>query len=160
MNDETQKPLRTSPPVPVPLPWMTGESIKNVAAVKRRPPGLSLTVGLIVVDDLIALFFISPEHWHSVGRVLFHLIFRLFDLWIICYLWKGRNWARLLLMIGSVLSLLTVTLLHKETPIHQVHSVSSMALGAYLFYWFSTKPIVRFFKAPGNAVSEPGAEVS
>ena len=117
----------------------------------------------IGADDLLMLLFVEPRHWHSPGWILFLLFEKVVDAWLIWYLWKGRNWARLLLMLGPVLAIVSLVItrfriLHTETPIHLAFTCVSLGFYFYLFYWFSRKPIIRFFEAPGNGVSRLALE--
>jgi hypothetical protein len=76
--------------------------------------------------------------------------------WIYLNFWKGRNWARLLTVISSCTACLLPFLPHRPTgAVMQFYMVADIIFCVYLIYWLNTKPLIRFFKAPGNGISVP-----
>jgi hypothetical protein len=65
--------------------------------------------------------------------------------------WRGKNWARILVLVSSVVTILNVrywnmpsaTLL--RTP-HRVMLASEFILGIFLLFWLNTASVRRFFK--------------
>ena len=155
MYDNDPASAELNPSLQAPLPWLTGN--KSPAQIKQRPIGLEIIVGLLCTQSLTSLFFTTPRFWHSAGWILFAIAERLIGSLILWNAWKGRNWARVWLMIGAIFSVLgwTSFLLHKQNLglTQRIFTVVCMVIETFLLFWLSQKPIVRFFKASGDGVS-------
>ena len=64
---------------------------------------------------------------------------------VLWFFWAGRNWARWLVQLTSVLAILNLWLLPSLSLTLQVVLVVEGALGAYLLYWLNTAPLRSFF---------------
>ena len=128
--------------------------------VKLRPKGLALVIALLCTDNVLSLGYNYPDQWNSAGKLAALFSIKLLWLWIYWYLWKGRNWARLLTVISSCALMFLPFFPHSHIgTMMQVYRVAETVFNAYLLYWLNTKSLIRFFKAPGNGTSElpPGS---
>lgn len=136
-----------------PLSWMTEKGM-----VKLRPQRLGLVTALLCADNVLSLGFnySYPDQWDSAGKVAALFSVKLLWFWIFWYFWKGRNWARILTVISSCSVFLVPFFLHRQVgAVMQAYMVAGTIFSAYLIYWLNTKPLIRFFKAPGNGISAP-----
>jgi hypothetical protein len=134
-----------------PLSWMTEKGM-----VKLRPKRLALVIAILCADNVLSLGYIYsyPDQWDSAGKIATLLSVKSLWFWIYLYLWKGRNWARVLTVVSSCAFFLAPFLPHRPTgTLMQGYMVAVTVFLAYLIYWLNTKPVIRFFKAPGNGVS-------
>jgi hypothetical protein len=73
---------------------------------------------------------------------------------VLWFFWRGRNWARWLVQLASVLALLNVLVIPEVKRVLQAVLLVEAALGAYLLYWLNTSAVRTFFRqstAPGGA---------
>jgi hypothetical protein len=64
----------------------------------------------------------------------------------IFYYVKGRNWARIAVLVASVLSILDLLRLnHEDTPGRIIIGAWGL-LGAFFLYWLNTRSFREFFK--------------
>lgn len=61
-------------------------------------------------------------------------------------LWNGRNWGRIAVMIGCVLSVLSLPTIGSDTPLQQVFTVLNAIFGAIWFWWLRSPAVVAFYK--------------
>ena len=64
---------------------------------------------------------------------------------VLWYFWKGRNWARWLVLVTSGLALLNLSLLATASVAQTVVIVVEAALGAFLVVWLNTTNVRSFF---------------
>jgi hypothetical protein len=62
---------------------------------------------------------------------------------------QGRNWARILVLVISVSTVLT-SLLYRggalSTPAARINSAAWVILSVFFLYWLNTRPVREFFK--------------
>jgi hypothetical protein len=136
-----------------PLSWMTEKGM-----VKLRPKRLGLVTAILCADNVLSLGYIYnyPDQWDSAGKMAVLSSVKILWFWIYRYLWKGRNWARLLTVASSCTVFLAPFFPHRPTgTMMQFYMVTATVFCAYMIYWLNTKPLIRFFKAPGNGISVP-----
>ena len=63
--------------------------------------------------------------------------------------WRGRKWARAVVMAGSALTLFNVfSLGSQHSPIATAFLVLDVVFSGYLLYWLAQPPIARYFQRP------------
>ncbi len=76
----------------------------------------------------------STSSWASLGIFGFVIVvFGVLTLFFAVALLSGRNWARILILIGAVLDII---------------SIVGIIWGAILLYYFTRRHVVAYFKAP------------
>jgi hypothetical protein len=65
---------------------------------------------------------------------------------VIWYFWQGQNWARWLVVAGSVLSLLNIAMVPAMTRVGAAIVIGAAAFGMWLLYWLNTKPVALYFR--------------
>jgi len=125
----------------------------------NRPKGLQLTawimVALVVAGWLRANYWPphnQPAHLHTFTIALL-LVVRITAFICIFYYGQGRNWARIAVLLTSVVAILgLVGLRHEDFP-GQIIGAAMGLLGAFFLYWLNTRPVREFFKR-GRATVE------
>jgi hypothetical protein len=84
-------------------------------------------------------------HLHDFITV-FHLIITIAAFVCIFYYARGRNWARIAVLLTSILSILSLIQLRHEDAVGQVISVAWALLGVFFLYWLNTGSVREFFK--------------
>jgi hypothetical protein len=70
----------------------------------------------------------------------------------IFYYVKGRNWARIAVLVASVLSILELLRLnHEDTP-GRIITAAWGLLGVFFLYWLNTRSVREFFKRGGATI--------
>jgi hypothetical protein len=133
-----------------PLSWMTEKGV-----VKLRPKGLKIVMLCLWADSIISLGYLQPDQWDSTGKIVSFLLTKVLWFWTYWYLWRGRNWARILTVISAGMVFFIPFFIPIHTPVMQAYTVAFSVFSAFMIYYLSTKPLVRFFKAPGNGASNP-----
>jgi len=91
-------------------------------------------------------------HLHTVTTIAL-LIIRIFAFACIFYYVQGRNWARIAVLLASILTILGLLRLnHEDTP-GQVIGAASGLLGIFFLYWLNTSPLREFFKRGAATVA-------
>ena len=65
---------------------------------------------------------------------------------VLYHFWQGRNWARVLVILTSVLALFNLFLLSSSSIPQQIVLVLEAILACYLFYWLNTVDAKSFFR--------------
>jgi hypothetical protein len=99
-----------------------------VSAV-QRPTGVTILAALQIVGSLVMIGAGLILGAFGVIVVLFGVLTLLFALALL----SGRNWARILVMIGAILDII---------------SIVGIVWGIILLWYFTRKHVVAYFKAP------------
>jgi hypothetical protein len=95
----------------------------------QRPAGVTIVAALQIVGSIIDIalgLFLG-----AFGSVI--VIFGVLTLFFALALLSGRNWARILILIGAVLDII---------------SIVGIIWGAILLYYFTRRHVAAYFKAP------------
>jgi hypothetical protein len=124
----------------------------------ERPAGMATVTGLLCVFAVAASAFyqrspnLSP--WASVAFFAAgYAVYAAISFVVIWFLWQGRNWARWLVIAGSLLALSNLLNFGDWYPMQQVVVVIEAAFGAWLLYWLNTKRVARFFVRGGTVLA-------
>ncbi len=104
------------------------------------------------ITILLCIFNISGYVFldQKIGFIEFQLIFGTivvaFSFAVIWYLWKGRNWARILVLVTSVVALLNLFSILESNTYKQIVIVGEAAFAIFLLIWLNTNPVKKFFK--------------
>lgn len=97
----------------------------------------------------------SPEFLFGPGLIGAVLVISLL---ITYFFWRGKNWARILAMIGSALSIFNIfSLSQYPSPLSKAYLILDIAFCAYLFFWLSRAPVAAYFKSPKSPKNPPRA---
>lgn len=113
-----------------------------------KPKNMKIVTILLCLFNLyglVGLFFLNTEseHFKYVAAVAGVVV--LLSYIIIFFFWKGKNWARLLVLLAALLSIPNIY------NFAIFHIVSKVVIGAefifalYLLYWLNTKPVTDYF---------------
>ena len=128
----------------------------------KRPKGLLLTawimVGMVVAGWLRMYYWphhAQPAHPHAHLRVFIGvalLVVNIVEFVCISYYIKGRNWARIAILVVSVLSILELLRLNREDTLGQIITAAWALLGVFFLYWLNTRSVREFFKRGAAAI--------
>lgn len=119
----------------------------------NRPKGLALTAILMSICNIMPWATIRPGRPPYTLRtsLAFTVIIGIGFVFIWFY-WQGRNWARISVLLYSILNILNLRVWNRislspgvlTAPTH-VMMAAKAALGVLLLYWLSTRPVREFF---------------
>lgn len=115
---------------------------------KPRPAGLKVVTLLMCASEISALFRIGPDFGRPIFQTPFFITIMILGYLILWYFWRGYNWARILVLLRSAITLCPPFFFAEQTAIQNVISSAEMVLGIFLLYWLNTKPIREYFKQP------------
>jgi len=124
-----------------------------------------IMAGLVIVGWLRMYFWphhASLTHPHPHLRAFNAVFLTALDvIAFVCifYYARGRNWARMTVLLVSILSILYLLRLHREGTAAQIIGVVWGLLGFFFLYWLNTRPVREFFKR-GSAAFEPPANLT
>ena len=136
MQPPIPDPFSGPPPRPAPLP------------VGSRPPGLKTFIGIELLLVVIGVIYCDGTMTETSVAADLAAYAVLSAIWLVFLwaLWNGRNWARIVVMIGSVISVLSLTTIGSDTPLQQVFTIFNAIFGAIWFWWLRMPKVVAFFK--------------
>ncbi len=120
--------------------------------LQEKPRGLLPVVLILCVLNLADLFTLDPaDPDYATSRLIAYIVTPFYFI-VIWFLWKGRNWARMTMLVLSFLSLFGVFLWSEYTRTEQITTVIWTIIGIFLLYWLNTKPVKEYFK-PVQAIA-------
>jgi hypothetical protein len=112
-----------------------------------RPKGITQTAILMSVTNALGWLIVDWSKPHAAA------IFSIFTLAIVAgyvviwFYWKGRNWARILVLLTSLLCVYNLRYFLHARIIEQIMIGSEALLGIFLLLWLNTRPVKSFFRA-------------
>ena len=128
-----------------------------------RPHEVTAATALMCIFNVLGVLFYEPLEGVSaaVSLALYGMLYAVLGLIsfiVIWFFWKGRNWARLLVMATSVLAVVNLSWFWPTSTLAKVVLVFEAILGAWLLYWLNTNAARAFFlrRAEANQGSVAG----
>ena len=116
-----------------------------------KPKGLLETTILMGVGAPIPAAWAPPRPVEViVGSVIIGLSYVV--LW---HYWKGKNWARIVVLIGSVIIVLNLLALPSASTLQMVALVLRALLAGFLLIWLNRSPVREFFRHGAESISPP-----
>jgi hypothetical protein len=112
-----------------------------------RPTGVTVSVVLLHILNLLTLIFIRWGESDSLVFALLFVIYVLFTALVIHAYSKGQSWARWLILIRSAVILATVKVLRIEGGLHLVQGVVERILALVLLVYLNLPRVRAWFVA-------------
>src|SRR5436190_357348 len=103
-----------------------------------RPNGLSAVTLIMCALNLSGFLLIDGSGVPPNIALPFFGFLILIGFVVLWHFWRGRNWARWLVLATSVLSLLNLVGLVRSSPFEGAVIVIEAMLGGFLLYWLNT----------------------
>jgi hypothetical protein len=115
-----------------------------------RPTGLAPLTAIMCVLNLTGFLFVEESGVRAAVVLPVFAFVILFSYVVLWYFWKGRNWARWLVLLTSGVALLNLALLTMAPLVQSVIIVAEAAVAAFLLYWLNTPAVRAFFIPKSN----------
>jgi hypothetical protein len=117
-----------------------------------RPNGLTWTAVLMAILNTIGWSVIVARTKLHMRIGLFILLILIFGIGycVVWFYWKGRNWARIVVLLTSIVSVVDLISLASPRTKNPIIVATWGVFGVFLLYWLNTRPVRSFF-APGKA---------
>jgi hypothetical protein len=87
--------------------------------------------------------------------VVFYTLVAVTSFVVIFFFWRGRNWARCLVLATSLLALFNLSELPSAGPFQMAIIVCEAMLAVWFLYWLNTSTAKAFFKPAHNGAALP-----
>lgn len=159
MNSSYRPPIPEVKPSPLPA-----------APAAPRPALLDAIAAILALSTPLSLWLLSPSRMtqiqiappssnanpyaSDIGSTFglgFSIGVLVISLLVTYFLWRGNNTARILIMIGSVLSFLNLGAISQyDDPVSKLYLILDVAFSAYLLFWLSRPAVAAYFKNPAR----------
>jgi hypothetical protein len=111
-----------------------------------KPKGLAETTILMAVCDPLSFLFLKPARG-DVGVQVFVTALSVAVSYLVlwCY-WRGRNWARIFVLLDSVITMLNLLAFPSASAVQRVVLILEALLAGFLLVWLNRRPAREFFK--------------
>jgi len=114
----------------------------------HRPKGLTETAVLMSFTNALGWFIVDWSRPYAVTTFCLFTIFIMVGYFVIWFYWEGHNWARVLVLLTSLLCLYNLRYFSRGRIATRVMIGSEAALAVFLLIWLNTPPVRSFFRAP------------
>lgn len=111
-----------------------------------RPKALTPTTICMALCNPLGYAFVDS----SLPQILVATLIVLVSYAFIWFYWKGRNWARILVLATSVISFLNLFGMAGASQLQQTIIVVEAGLGVFLLVWLNQKAVRDYFKNGGE----------
>lgn len=113
----------------------------------ERPTGVSVTTALMSICNAMGWFTIEWDKPRGAQKLALYAIFILIGYVCIWFYRRGSNWARVVVMLTSLLTIVNLFFISRGNMISRVMVLSEAVLGIFLLYWLNTAPAREYFKS-------------
>ncbi|MCW5870157.1 MAG: hypothetical protein KIS61_23070 [Candidatus Eremiobacteraeota bacterium] len=110
-----------------------------------KPRGLLLTTILMAICNPLGFLFLDPSAGQLEAQLVFAALIVAVSYLVLWFYWKGKNWARILVLITSGIALLNLWDLPSMKWYAQVVVALEAALGACLLVWLNQPQVRAYF---------------
>jgi hypothetical protein len=114
-----------------------------------KPKGLTETTVAMSLMNIAGFIFVDPqvapvEIQYAVFSIIITITYAV--LW---YYWKGKNWARILVLLTGILAILNLFALPFGNNLGNILIIIEAIFGIFMLWWLNTQSIKVYFKASG-----------
>jgi hypothetical protein len=109
-----------------------------------RPAGLGVIA--ILMCALTLATFLVRQPGYLARYTAYSVVSAGLTLVVVWFFWKGKNWARWLVLAGSVLALCNLAWFWSASPPQRAYLAVQALLALWMLYWLNTRAVRSFFK--------------
>jgi hypothetical protein len=116
-----------------------------------RPRGITITAILMSITNAMGWMMIDWHANHARTRFFSFTVLILVGYLFLWFYWQGRNWARISVLVCSVIAVANLTNWNYDKPGTVMWSrhlmiAAEAIIGLFLLYWLNTSRIRNFFR--------------
>jgi len=118
---------------------------------------LAVTVAMAILN-LTAFAGVTRTRFF-VATLMVEIVVVLASYAVLWFFWRGKNWARLCVLVvsvGSIVNFLSLIYPHGNVFVFDSIVVGWGVVGLYLLYWLNRPDIKRWFRSPGKSTNSTG----
>jgi hypothetical protein len=115
-----------------------------------KPKGLKETAILMGISNVWIYLLVNYKSQHVVFVLTCLTVLVLLTYVVLWFYWCGKNWARILVILSSLVSLLNIMKIKENNSVQAAIIVAEAVLGLYLLWWLNTSEVKRYFKGLNN----------
>jgi len=122
--------------------------IKNTISIKNaleKPKWLKENTVLMCIFNVAGFIFYDANSEYEGLEIFLFIVVISMSLLVLWYYWQGNNWARILVMLGSILSVLNLYDIRRYSIAQASVIVAEAVLGLYLLWWLNTQSVKTYF---------------
>lgn len=121
-----------------------------------RPKWLKEVTALLCIFNISGYAFIDINSKHLSHELIIYTTLIIISYCVLWYFWHGKNWARILVILGSVLSLAGLVTMGKHTYAQICIDLAEAAIGVFLLWWLNTQRLKDYFTRSKENSLTPG----
>ena len=125
---------------------------------RPRPKGLTETAVAMSITNAMGWEIIDWSLPTARSTFFIFTIFIVIGYVVLWFYWNGKNWARILVLLTSLLSLFNLLLWNRSDSRERVMIAAEAMLGAFLLVWLNTPKVKGFFVASTSDRQHPAQE--
>jgi hypothetical protein len=123
----------------------------------QRPKGLTETAILMSITNAMGWLIVDWSKPHAATIFVLFTIFILVGYLVIWFYWKGRSWARILVLLTSLLCLYNLRFFPRAGFAERLMIGAEAVLAVFLLFWLNTPKVRLFFQAAKHTQTLPTA---
>ena len=121
----------------------------------QRPKGLTATAVLMSFTNALGWFIVDCSRPYAVTTFCLFTFFIMIGYFVIWFYWEGHNWARILVLLTSVLCLYNLRYFFHPRIAVRLMIGSEALLAVFLLFWLNTPKVKSFFRAAEKPATFP-----
>jgi hypothetical protein len=122
-----------------------------VMNVDKRPKGLTTTAIFMSITNAMGWAIIDWSKPHARTIFVMFTVTIAIGYVVIWFYWKGKNWARILVLLTSLLCLYNLRQWNHGGIAERLMIGAEAMLAIFLLYWLNTQRVRLFFRSQGAA---------
>ncbi|MGZ4999951.1 MAG: hypothetical protein ACXV7F_06590 [Methylomonas sp.] len=111
-----------------------------------KPKGLTETTVAMCVMNIAGFVFVDSKIAPvEIQYAIFSVIIAVTYL-VLWYYWKGKNWARLLVLLTAIVAILNLFALSSSTLLSGALIIIEAIFGIFMLWWLNTQSVKAYFK--------------
>jgi len=116
-------------------------------SVLKRPKGLTETAILMSLTNALGWLIVDWSKPHARATFALFTVFILVGYFVIWFYWQGHNWARILVLLTSLLCIYNLRSFSRVGTIERVMIGTEAVVAVFLLFWLNNQSVKSFFHA-------------
>jgi hypothetical protein len=124
---------------------------------QKRPRGITHTAIVFCVHNLLGYSMIDWDDENALGMAILLTPVIVLTFPVIWFFWKGRNWARWLVLLTCFVGLWNITTIPSWSPYLRGFLTVEALLSLFLLYWLNVPKVRAWFSASSTESTTPNS---